>query len=106
MNLIIRFSSMPLLGFAVCSLPFLFLAFFFGILAVLALIYDWTAGKALFFFIATALSGMGFVHLITLGVLGELVVGTSDLSHTQMQEITKKLICLGEEEETKLTRVA
>ena len=56
------------------------------------LIYHWTAGKALFFFISTALVGMAFVHLITLGVLGELVVGTSDLSHTELPEITKKTI--------------
>ena len=42
MNLIIRFSSMPLKGFTVCSLPFLLLTLFFGVLAVLALIYQWT----------------------------------------------------------------
>jgi len=97
MNLIIRFSAMPLKGFAVCSLPFLLLTVAFGILAVLSLIYQWTSGKALFFFIATALSSMAFVHLITLGVLGELVVGTSDLSHTQLPEITKKRITVDKE---------
>jgi glycosyltransferase involved in cell wall biosynthesis len=100
MNLIIRFSSMPLKGFALCSIPFLLLTLFFGILAFLSLIYEWTAGKALFFFIATALTGMGFVHLITLGVLGELVVGTSDLSHTELPEITKKTIDVNGEEQT------
>ena len=99
MNLIIRFSSMPLLGFAVCSLPFLLLTLGFGILAILAMSYGWTSGKALFFFIATALSGMAFVHLIILGVLGELVVGTSDLSHTQMPEITKKCIITNDEKD-------
>ena len=98
MNLIIRFSSMPLIGFAICSLPFLLFVLFFGALAVLSLIYQWTAGKALFFFIAAALSGMGFVHLITLGVLGELVVGASDLSHTALPEITKKTILSNAEE--------
>jgi hypothetical protein len=98
MNLIIRFSSMPLMGFAICSLPFLLFVLFFGALAVLSLIYQWTAGKALFFFIAAALSGMGFVHLITLGVLGELVVGASDLSHTALPEITKKTILSNAEE--------
>jgi glycosyltransferase involved in cell wall biosynthesis len=98
-NLIIRFSSMPLRGFALCSLPFLMLTLFFGVLAVLAMIYQWTAGKALFFFIATALSGMGFVHLITLGVLGELVVGTSDLSHTDLPEITKRSIIVNGDEQ-------
>jgi glycosyltransferase involved in cell wall biosynthesis len=99
MNLIIRFASMPLRGFALSSLPFILLTLFFGVLAVLAMIYKWTAGKALFFFIATALCGMGFVHLITLGVLGELVVGTSDLSHTDLPEITKRSILVNGEEE-------
>jgi glycosyltransferase involved in cell wall biosynthesis len=99
MNLIIRFSSMPLVGFAVCSFPFLLFTLFFGALAVLSLIYQWTAGKALFFFIAAALSGMTFVHLVTLGVLGELVVGTSDLSHTELPEITKKTIASNAEEQ-------
>jgi len=73
---------------------------FFGALAVLARIYQWTAGKALFFSIAAALSGMAFVHLITLGVLGELVVGTSDLSHTELPEITKKTIVSNAEEQS------
>jgi hypothetical protein len=41
---------------------------------------------------ATALSGMSVVHLIALGVLGELVVGTSDLSHTRLAEMAKKFI--------------
>ena len=75
MNLIIRFSSMPLKGFAVCALPFILLTGLFGILAILAWNYQWTSGKALFFFIATALSGMSVVHLIALGILGELVSG-------------------------------
>ena len=94
MNLIIRFSSMPLRGFATWSLPFLLLTLFFGVLAILSIIYQWTEGKALFFFIAAALSGMAFVHLITLGVLGELIIGTSDLSHTELPEVTKKTICV------------
>jgi glycosyltransferase involved in cell wall biosynthesis len=98
MNLVIRFSSMPLKGFALCSLPFLLLTLFFGALATLSSIYQWTAGKALFFFIAASLSGMAFVHLITLGVLGELVVGTSDLSHTELPEVTKKKIIINGEE--------
>jgi len=92
MNLIIRFSSVPLKGFALCALPFLLLTILFGILAILAWNYQWTSGKALFFFIATALSGMSVGHLIALGVLGELVVGTSDLSHTRLAEITRKTI--------------
>ncbi len=91
-NLIIKFSSIPLKGFAVCSLPFFLLTIIFGVLALIAWAYQWTSGKALFFFIAAALSGMSVIHLITLGVLGELVVGTSDLSHTRLPEITRKSI--------------
>ena len=92
MNLIIRFSSMPLKGFTLCALPFLLLTLFFGILSMGAEIFQWTSGKSLFFLFATALNGMAFVHLIVLGILGELIVGTSDLSHTSMPEITKKTI--------------
>ena len=98
MNLIIRFSSNPLKGFVLCAVPFLLLTLFFGILGTLALMFKWTAGKALFFMIAGALTGMAVVHLLTLGVLGELVVGTSDLAHTQLPEITKKTIITNGEE--------
>lgn len=57
--------------------------------------------------IATALTGMAVIHLITLGVIGELVVGTSDLSHTELPEITKKPICVsGEEQPEKQAEVA
>jgi glycosyltransferase involved in cell wall biosynthesis len=91
-NLIIRFSSIPLKGFAVCSFPFILLTVLFASLAILAWCYQWTSGKALFFLMATALSGMSVVHLIALGVLGELVVGTSDLSHTRLAEMAKKSI--------------
>jgi hypothetical protein len=92
MNLIIRFSSIPLLGFTLCSIPFLFLTIFFGGLAVLAEIYQWTSGKSLFFFFAAALNFMAVVHLIALGIIGELIVATSDLSHTRMPEMTKRII--------------
>jgi len=91
MNLIIRFSSTPLKGFAFSSIPFFLMTMFFGILSILAWNFQWTAGKTLFFFIAMALSGMAVVHLITLGVLGELVVGTSDLSHTKLPRYKKIL---------------
>ena len=91
-NLIIRFSSNPLKGFVLCAVPFLLLTLFFGGLALLALILQWTAGKAIFFMLSTALTGMAVVHLLALGVVGELVVSTSDLSHTRMPEITKKCI--------------
>ena len=92
MNLIIRFSSKPLKGFAVASIPFFLFSVLFGMLSLLALNLQWTAGKAVFFFISSALSGMAFVHLITLGVLAELVVSTSDLSHTQLPEISTRTI--------------
>jgi len=45
-----------------------------------------------------ALSGMAVVHLITLGVLGELVVGTSDLSHTKLPRYKKIIIERGDEQ--------
>lgn len=92
MNLIIRFSSTPLLGFSLCAIPFFLLALMFGGIAMLAEIYQWASGKSLFFLFATALNGMAAVQLIALGVNGELIVGTSDLSHTRMPEITKKEI--------------
>ncbi len=94
MNLIIRFSSKPLKGFVLCSLPIMALTGFLGLLCLSALFFDWTAGKALFFFFAAALSGMAVVHLLFLGILCELVVGQSDLAHTQMPELTKKSIAI------------
>jgi len=100
MNLIIRFSSNPLKGFVLCAVPFLLLTLFFGVLGALALIFQWTAGKALFFMVAMALNGMAVAHLLTLGVLGELVVGTSDLAHTQLPEITKKIVMTSGEEQS------
>ena len=99
MNLIIRFSSNPLKGFVLCAVPFLLLTLFFGGLASLALILQWTGGKAVFFMVATALTGMAVAHLLALGVVGELVVSTSDLSHTRMPEITKKTIITNSEEQ-------
>jgi glycosyltransferase involved in cell wall biosynthesis len=101
MNLIIRFSSTPLKGFAFSSIPFFLMALFFGILAVLSWNFQWTSGKTFFFFIAMALSGMAVVHLITLGVLGELVVGTSDLSHTKLPRYKKIIMEKKEEQDLK-----
>lgn len=92
MNLIIRFSSTPLRGFAVCALPFIMQMFFFGLLAGVSWLYEWTSGKTEFFLVLSALSAMGIVHMIALGIIGELVVSTGDLSHTQLPEITKKTI--------------
>lgn len=101
MSLIIRFSSTPLNGFVFCAIPFLFLTFCFGLLGSLAVLLDFTEGKDTIFFIATALSGMGAIHLIALGVIGELVVSTSDLTHTQLPETTKKSININDDRETK-----
>ncbi|VAW33843.1 Glycosyl transferase, family 2, partial [hydrothermal vent metagenome] len=96
-NLIIHFSSRPLKGFVMTSLPFLILTLFFAILSGLATYLNWTEGKGLFFLFASALNGMAVVNLIVLGILGELVVGTSDLAHTQMPEITKEIISVNSE---------
>lgn len=94
-NLIIRFSSTPLKGFSICAIPFIFLTIIFGILGCSAIFFNWTAGKSIFFIFSAALSLMAVMHLIMLGILGELIVGTSDLSHTYMPEITKKKIMVG-----------
>jgi glycosyltransferase involved in cell wall biosynthesis len=91
-NLIIRFSSNPLMGFAFCAMPFILLTVFFGGLGFLATAYQWTTGKALFFTVSSALNGMAVVHLVTLGVIGELVVTNSDLSHAELPEIGKRKI--------------
>jgi len=92
MNLIIRFSSSALKGFALLALPFLLFFILFGILSSVAIIYDWTQGKANLFMIAAFLNLMALIHLIILGILGELIVSMSDLTHTQLPEITKKTI--------------
>ena len=105
MNLIIRFSSTPLKGFAFSSIPFFLMTLFFGILAILSWNFQWTSGKTLFFFIAMALSGMAVVHLITLGVLGELVVGTSDLSHTKLPRYKKIIMEKGDEQDLKNNQI-
>jgi dolichol-phosphate mannosyltransferase len=97
MNLIIRFSSNPLMGFILCAIPFFLLSILFFGLAFSAIIFQWTSGKALFFMMSSALTGLAVVHLITLGVLGELVVNTSDLSHVHLPELTKKIIVLNGE---------
>jgi len=92
MNLIIRFSSMPLVGFCLCAIPFLVLTIFFGILAVSAWLFDWTEGKFVFFLLSGVISGMAVMQLVLLGTVGELMVGTSDLSHTSMPALLKKEI--------------
>ena len=92
MNLIIRFSSTPLKGFAICALPFALLMLFFGLFAGVSWISNWTAGKTEFFLVLSALLAMGSLHMIALGIISELVVSTGDLSHTQLPEITKKTL--------------
>ncbi len=89
--LIVKFSTLPLLGFALCSLPFFMLGLFFTFLSIMSIALDWTTGKALFFTFTAGLSFLGMFHLIALGIISELVVGTCDLSHIQLPQITKKI---------------
>lgn len=98
-NLIIRFSSFPLKGFAICAIPFLILATAFGVLAVLAYTNQWSSGKTLFFIYTAAMAGTAVVHLVLLGILGELIIGNSDLSHTDLPETTKVSITVNSDEE-------
>jgi len=93
-NLITRFSANPLKGFFITALPFLLMTVFFGILGGVALVLGWTPGKASFFMLASGLCVFIFIYLIILGVLGELVVSTSDLTHTHLPEISKREIPL------------
>jgi glycosyltransferase involved in cell wall biosynthesis len=92
--LIVKFSTVPLLGFTLCALPFFFLGVFFSILAILAITLDWTMGKAMLFTFSAGLSFMGMFHLVALGIISEMVVGTSDLSHTQLPQITRKMVSI------------
>ncbi|MCP4117305.1 MAG: glycosyltransferase family 2 protein [Desulfobacteraceae bacterium] len=89
-NLIIRFSSMPLKGFSILAIPFFLITFFFLFAGGCSSVLDWTSGKSSFFVFTGFLSFMASVHLLVLGILGELVVNTSDLSFTEMPEVTKK----------------
>ena len=92
--LIVKFSTVPLLGFTLCALPFLSLGLFFSLLSVLAITLGWTEGKALFFTFSAGLSFLGMFHLVALGIISELVVGTSDLSHTQLPQIAWKKVAV------------
>jgi glycosyltransferase involved in cell wall biosynthesis len=98
-NAIIRFAATPLKGFTICSLPFLLSSLFFGLFAFLAWNYQWTSGKAFFFLVFAALAAGAWLHLNILGLIGELVVGTSDLSHTELPEIANKVIIVNREEQ-------
>jgi glycosyltransferase involved in cell wall biosynthesis len=97
--LIVKFSAMPLLGFSICALPFFVLGLFFSTLSALSWILDWTTGKALFFIFTAGLSFMGMLHLIALGIVSEMVVGTSDLSHTLLPQISKKAVLVSATED-------
>lgn len=94
-NLIIRFSSRPLKGFVLCCLPFLFLSLSLATLAMIAWGYDWTEGKAFFFSVGSVISFLGAVLMIGLGILGELAVLLSDLSHTRLIASTSRKRLLG-----------
>ena len=79
MNLIIRFSSRPLKGFVLSALPFGLLSGFFGLLSVMATVQQWTAGKSMFFFTACVLCAITAIHLVNLGVLGEILLNSSPM---------------------------
>ena len=90
-KMISRFSAAPLKGFVLCSLPFLILAAGFASLAVMASILNWTPGKALFFTVGSALSLLGVALFFALGILGELAITLSDLSHTRLIAATRRV---------------
>ena len=92
--LIVKFSTVPLLGFSLCALPFLALTVFFGSLSVLSVAFTWTAGKSLAFILSAAFSLMGMFHFIALGIIAEIVVGTSDLTHTQLPQISREKVAM------------
>jgi hypothetical protein len=97
MNLIIRFSSYPLKGFVLSAVPFVILTMFFGLLGALAVGLSWTSGKALFFITAAVLCAVAVVQLVILGVLGELVINTSDLTHARLPEIMIREIAVDDQ---------
>ncbi|MCU7817235.1 MAG: glycosyltransferase [Candidatus Thiodiazotropha sp. (ex Rostrolucina anterorostrata)] len=88
-NLIIRFSTKPLKGFVFCGIPFALLTATLGFLALAAWSLDWTEGKAMFFSVGCALSLLGLLLMVSLGILGELAVALSDLSHTRLISMTR-----------------
>ncbi len=86
MNLIIRFSSRPLKGFTISALPFGLLSCFFGLLSGLAAIRQWTAGKSMFFFTACVLCAISAIHLINLGVLGEILINSTPMDQRALAD--------------------
>jgi hypothetical protein len=77
---------------------------FFLLLAAAAFFFSWSPGKAGLFLVAGALSCLGVIQLVALGMLGELAVSTSDLTHTRMAEITRRIIPLSVEKKEVDTR--
>lgn len=94
-NLLIRFATSPLKGFVFCSLPFALLGIGLGSLSLFAWLFDWTAGKAFFFSVGSGLSFLGVVLMFSLGILGEMAVGLSDLSHTRLIASTRRKSYVG-----------
>jgi len=90
-NLLIRFSAAPLKGFVLCALPLFALSSCLLCLAVLAGLLDWTSGKALFFSLGGVISLSGGFLLVALGILGELAISLTDLSHTRLISVTSKV---------------
>jgi len=88
--LIVKFSSRPLLGFALFAFPYFIFGLLFSILLLLAIHFEWTAGKAIFFAFSSGLSFLGGLHLLTIGVISEMVVNVSDHSHTHLPKLTQK----------------
>lgn len=89
-NLLIRFSSAPLKGFVLCSIPLFLLSFGLLTLGLLAWASDYTEGKVLFFSLGGGISLTGALLLVGLGVLGELAVSLTDLSHTRLISVTSR----------------
>ncbi len=98
-NLIIRFSSTPLKGFFLCCLPFALIGLGMGGLALMAWLFDWTVGKAFFFSVGSVMSFFGMVLMLSLGIIGELAVMLSDLSHTRLIASTSQRSTLGSQED-------
>jgi glycosyltransferase involved in cell wall biosynthesis len=98
MNLIIRFSSTPLVGFTLCAIPFAGLTIFFASLAIIAASLGWTEGKPSFFILLSTLNLVAVLLLEMMGILGELVVANSDLTHAYLPDIGKRVVHLPHEE--------
>ena len=94
LNMIIRFRARPLRGFFMFAVPFIGMAGFFGSLSLLAFALHWTAGKSLFYLLAASFCALAVVHLVSLGVLGELILTFSDRIHVPAVDIDLKEISI------------